>query len=441
MTKTLGRRMALMMPIGLLPLSLASCGDAKKATAIGVQIPVQPETSPLEVAVNPPKITMPAAVALRDWPQSLCNPSHAAGNMSGPANLGQSWHVGIGAGGGYRQPLAASPIVAEGKIFAMDANGKITAVKGADGTQVWRTDTKPKHATELNIGGGLAYHEGLIYVSTGYSELVAISPTDGKIIWRQKLDFPARSAPAIGNGLVAVITQNDLLMTFLVKTGTPSWRFVGKIMDQPASVSVIGAPAIDDGILVAGFSSGTLAALDINSGTPIWEKSLASSFGQSNPLDFSDIAAAPVIYGGVVYAISLGGSLQAIDLRSGAKVWEHNAAGNQPVCAVGKFIYVLTLEQKLVAIHQDDGLVCWSLDMPAYKNMKAKTNPIQWNAPLMVNNLLLLTNDHSELAYVDPFTGTIGATARLFGPSDMTPIAAGYTLIILTRNATLAAYS
>jgi outer membrane protein assembly factor BamB len=371
MTRTLRRRTAL-MTLGLLPLSLAGCGGDKKPKIIGTQIPVLPETNGLDVAVDAPPVTVPPPVALPAWPQVFAGPAHAPGNAAGPTGLTAAWTVNIGQAGGYRQPLQASPLIAAGKVFTMDANGNVTAFSLASGAELWKTYTRPKHNSVTNIGGGIGYASGAIYASTGYAELLSLDAGSGNINWRQKLDFPARSAPTIGAGIVAVVTQNDLLLTFDAAAGTPGWRFIGKVTESPTSVAVTGAPAFDSGIFVAGFSSGTLAALDALSGTPIWEQSFASSFGQASPLDFSDIVGAPVIAGGVVYAIGLGKTMLAIDLRSGAKVWERDTAGDQTICAAGGFVFVLNTSQILAAIHADDGLGCWTQQMPNYLNMKKK---------------------------------------------------------------------
>ncbi len=436
MTINLRRRTALMFSLA----ALSGCGGAKKPAIIGTQIPVLPETYGLEVAVDAPPVTVPAATPLAAWPQVFGGPAHAPGNAAAPAGLKTAWTARIGQGGGYRQPLQASPIIAEGKVFAMDANGNVSAFSAASGGEIWKTYTRPKHNSVENIGGGIGYDSGTVYAGTGYAELLSIDAASGKINWRQALDFPARSAPTIAGGIVAVVTQNDLLLTFDAAAGTPGWRFIGKVTDSPTSVAVTGAPAYDAGILVAGFSSGTLAALDAASGTPIWEQSFASSFGQASPLDFSDIVAAPVIAGGVVYAIGLGKTMLAIDLRSGAKVWERDTAGDQTICAAGGFVFVMNTAQTLAAIHADDGLVCWTTQMPLYVNPKKKKKPISWTGPVMVNSMLVFTSDHGEMAFVDPVTGAISSRAKIAAAADLSPIAAAGLLVMLTRDATLTAY-
>jgi hypothetical protein len=79
--------------------------------------------------------------------------------------------------------------------------------------------------------------------------------------------------------------------------------------------------------------------------------------------------------------------------------------------------------------------------MPAYVNEKKKKKPIAWTGPVMVNSLLLFTSDHGELAFVDPVSGAITSQAKIAAPADLSPIAAAGMLVLLTRDATLTAYS
>jgi outer membrane protein assembly factor BamB len=420
---------------------LASC-STPKAKIIGLQIPVLPDTGDLIVAADAPSVTLPPVQALASWPQPLANAARAPGNVAGPTGLSVRWTASVGMGGGFRQPLLASPIMAQGMVFAMDANATVSAFSAADGSRLWHASTRPPHATEQNIGGGIAYDSGRLFVSTGYGQLIAMDAGNGKILWRQALEYPARTAPMVAGALVALIAQNDLLLTFDTHSGTPGWRFTGEV-GTPGStaVAVTGAPAFADGIVVAGFASGMLAALDANSGTPVWEQSYASAFGQASSLDFSDIVGAPVIANGVVYAISLGDTVMAVDLHSGAKVWSHDASGTQALCLAGDFAFLLDHTQTLFAIHTDDGLVSWVLQMRPFHNMKKKTGPVQWAGPVLVNGMLVLTSSDGEIAFVDAIRGALKTTAKLAGKAaDLPPIAADGLLLQLTRDGKLTAY-
>lgn len=420
---------------------LAACSSGEHDIITGVQVPVLPDQTGMDVSANAPAVTLPAAKALENWPQPLANPAHAPGNVAGPLGFKPGWKSSIGAGGGYRQPLAASPVVAAGHVFTMDANAHVRAFSLADGSELWHTQTRPEGVTTQNLGGGIAYDSGKIYVSTGFAQALALDAATGKILWRQTMDFPARSAPLVANGLVAIIIQNDLLLTFNAQSGAPGWRFSGSVGIPPmTAVSVIGAPAYADGILVAGFSAGLLAAIDASSGTPIWEQSLAAGFGQASTLDLSDVVASPVIAGGVVYALNLDGTFMAVDLHSGAKVWTHGATGTQPPAASGGFLFLLDSKAMFYAVHADDGLVSWVASLPAYKNEKKKKHPIVWSGPTLVNGTLVVVNDIGGAVLVDAQSGKVKQTLKFDAPADVPPLAVNGMLLQLTRDGYLTSY-
>lgn len=426
--------------VGLLGL-LASCSTPDAKPIPGVQIPVLPDQSGMGVSARAPDIALPPAKPLSAWPQPLANAAHAPGNVAGPLGFTKKWHRDIGAAGGYRQPLAASPVVAEGHVFTMDADAHIRAFSLVDGSELWHTRTRPHGVSAQNLGGGIAYESGKLYVSTGFAETLALDAATGKIIWRQTSLFPARSAPLVAGGVVAVVAQNGWLMSYDQQTGAEGWRFLGSVGIPPmTAVGITGAPAYADGIIVAGFSTGVLAAIDANSGTPVWEQSLAAGFGQASSLDLSDIVAPPVIAGGVVYAINLSGAFMAVDLHSGAKVWTHQAAGNQPPAASGGFLFLLDNQARLYAVHADDGLVRWTTPLQGFRNMKHKKNPIIWSGPVLVNGTLVSVSDFGEAVLVDATSGQIRHSVKLGAPADMPPVVVDGLMLQLTRNGRLTAY-
>ncbi len=420
-------------------LGLLTACAKKKPPIIGDQLPVMPVSSPLDVSVDAPAVSLPAPAELTAWTQSFGNAAHAPGNVTAPLGFNRRFAVSVGAEGGYRQPLTAQPLIVGARIFVFDADGAVHAVAAADGSRLWTTKTRPAHVTAQNLGGGIAFEGGTVYASTGFGEVLALDAASGKILWRQALDYPARTAPMVGGGLVAVIDLNDLLQTFDAASGAPGWRFSGSVgTPSSAAVANSGAPAYAEGMVVGGFSNGLLAAIDAVSGTPVWEQSLDTG---GSGLDFSDIVAAPVITGGVVYAINLGGTFMAVDLHSGNKVWTHTAHGGQTPATAGGFLFVLDSRQTLFAIHEDDGLVSWKLPLPRYKKPETQKDPIAWAGPVLLNGALVVVNDHGEAAIIDPVAGQVARTVKLDDAADLTPVAANGLLVQLTRNALLTVYS
>ena len=66
--------------------------------------------------------------------------------------------------------------------------------------------------------------------------------------------------------------------------------------------------------------------------------------------DISHIRGLPVIDRGMVFAISHGGRMAAVDLKQGVQAWDIDLGGVEMPWVGGEFIYVLTNEAELVCL-------------------------------------------------------------------------------------------
>ena len=438
---TLGRRTALLAPLAL----LSGCGifspKAKKPVP-GVKIPVLPPREPLRPSSAAPSVSLPAATAQADWPQAGGNPQHASGSVQLPAHLSEAWSRDAGAGAGYRRTLVSAPVIAKGRVFTVDANGVVEAHAVKSGQRLWRAPMRPKHDSSFAFGGGLAADADTLYVATGFSELRALDAATGKQRWTKKLGQPARSAPGLGGGQLYVILLDNTLVAYDVKHGDFVWRF--PTSSSANAVFGAGTPAYQDGIVVAGFGTGLLAGIRAISGSAIWEQSLAAGYDQSNPLNVSSILASPVIANDLVFATGLAGTTVAFDLRSGRRIWGRTAGASETPAAAGDWLFLLTTDQKLAAIHQKEGYVAWVTQLPQFENPEKSKGPISWHGPLLAGHRLILAGSDRRLVTVDALTGTLGTAPKqapkLRSPADLAPVAADGALFVLTRNAVLSAW-
>lgn len=435
-----------MLPLGL----LSGCGlingdffSTAKKPVPGVKIPVLPPHEPLTPSAEAPPVSLPPAAPLAAWPQAGAGPRHDPGSVAVPATLREAWRAKIGAGGTYRRLLHVEPVIAGGRIFTIDGDGFADAFSVESGRRLWRQTMRPEHDNSFAFGGGLAFDQGTLYVATGFGQIRALDPASGKTLWHKPLGQPARSAPAIGGGQIYLILLDNTLLTLDVKTGDFNWRF-------PAGSSVnsmlgAGAPAYDQGVVVAGFGTGLLVGINAASGGAVWEQSLAAGYDADNPINVSSIVANPVIINDLVIATGVAGSTVAFDLRSGRRIWGRSGGGSQTPAAAGDWLFLLTSDQQLAAIHVPGGYVAWVTQLPAFLHPKKSSGPITWNGPLLTGNVLLLTGDDQLLLMVDAITGNVIAppdqSLRLNGAADLPPIAAAGKLFVLTRNAILTAYS
>ncbi len=174
----------------LLTSAVAGCGwfDEKKTPLPGERIPVigiggglepDPSLAAVTVALPPPELN-PA------WPVPGGVPTHAMGHPALPDRLSRAWTTDIGEGASRYTRILSSPVVAGGRVFAMDGATQVSALDAASGGRIWAVDLKPEEERGSAFGGGPCFWNDRLFVTTGYGEVVALDPADGKIIWRQQ---------------------------------------------------------------------------------------------------------------------------------------------------------------------------------------------------------------------------------------------------------------
>jgi outer membrane protein assembly factor BamB len=440
-TRGLARRTALLAPLALLSgcglLDLDSLFSATKKPLPGKREDVSTAASGLTVdGADLGPVTLPAAVANADWPQSGLNPAHLIGNLAGSAAQ-RAWSSSIGESGGYRRRITARPVVAEGLVFTMDPDAVVSAFDLRSGGRAWRTDTQGKKDRSTNVGGGIAYDGGTLYAATGRADVLGLDPRTGAIRWRNTIEAPARSAPTIAEGKLFLPTIEDKLLALSTKDGSRIWAYQA----TSAATSVLGqpAPAYADGLVVAGFGSGDLVAVRSDSGTVAWADSLGAGVATGGVADLSAIRGLPVIDSGRVYAIGLGGLMVCLDLRAGRRLWERGIASAETPCAAGDWVFVLTEDQRIAALHRDDGRARWVSDLQHYADLTKDTDEIFWCGPVLLDGRLAVGSSDRRLMLLDAHDGTTVVQMKLPGECSLAPVIAGNTLLVVTDDGTLTA--
>ena len=79
----------------------------------------------------------------------------------------------------------------------MDAEAKIFAFDVKTGKVLWQKGLAPPEEDYGTMGGGLGYSLGVLYVTTGFAEVIALNAQNGELIWKRKVNSPIRAAPTI----------------------------------------------------------------------------------------------------------------------------------------------------------------------------------------------------------------------------------------------------
>src|SRR5271166_2940322 len=117
--------------LSLVLLPLAGCGwfDSKKQPLAGERISVLSLDRQLEPDPELAKIaiSLPAPVVNPDWPEAGGYPNHAMQHLSLPDRLTRVWRASTGEGASRYTRVLSQPIVAGGRVYAMDGAVQVSA--------------------------------------------------------------------------------------------------------------------------------------------------------------------------------------------------------------------------------------------------------------------------------------------------------------------------
>lgn len=383
-------------------------------------------------------IRLPAPSPNPDWPQNGGYANHAMHHIAAAPQLREIWTRDIGQGADDEQRFVSTPIVADGRIFAMDAGSDVTAFDAVSGKKLWSVDLTPDEEDDGHIAGGIAYENGRVFAGTGFAQVIAMDAATGQIAWRKNVSGPIRAAPTVRGGRVFAVSLDNKLQALAADDGRLLWSHSGS--DELAMLLGGASPAEDQGVVVVAYTSGELAALKVDNGRQLWMDSLTSGRRTEATAALAHIRANPVIDRGRVFAISNSGMMVSIDLRTGQRVWDKNIGGHETIWVAGDYIYTLTGNEELAALERDTGRVLWVTPLPRWDDPDARKGVIVWTGPLLVSDRLIVASSDGVAVAVSPYTGKILGSEDMPDGVSVPPIVAGETIYFLANDATLAAY-
>lgn len=385
---------------------------------------------PGELADASVPITLPAIRANDSWLQPGGAPNNAPGHLALAGTVRQAWSSDAGTGSSNKGRVTASPVVADGRVYTLDADGGVSAFAATGGSAVWRTVLAPETGTKgTGYGGGLAIDGGRLYGASGYGMVAALDLATGKKIWEKNIGSPIRSSPTAVGDRVFVVSSQGRFFCLNGADGSELWAVRG--LPQAASIMNNTSPAVDGETVVVPYTSGDLVALKVKDGSALWTENLTRTRASSQ-LDSLTDAARPAIEQGVVFAVGHAGRMVATNARSGERIWQNNIAGTQAPSVAGESVYVVDTSGQLMALSRRDGKVQWTAKLPAAK---------VWNGPTLAGGSLWLTSNTGQLVAVDATTGKLGAQVDVGNPIYIAPVVAGGKLYVLTDNAKIVAFN
>jgi len=202
--------------------------------------------------------------------------------------------------------VAATPLLIDGRVVAVSAEGKVVAVDPKNGEIVW--NEAPAGALKVNLFvPSPAFSAKRIFFADNTTKLLALDAATGATVWRKTLPARTSTALVVVAGMLVLGTEDGYMNWIALDSGDVKKRI--RLEDgRPYGTPILAAPLLY--VLAAG-AQGSLIALDAQSGTVKWKRQTPKEWTTYRPL----------VTGSTVIVGSEENDLCAFDRWSGERRW------------------------------------------------------------------------------------------------------------------------
>lgn len=392
-----------------------------------------------EVLASKP-IRLPAQKTNAAWPQSFGTQAYRTDNPALRATPQRIWSTPIGAGDSRRQRITADPVVGGGLIYTLDAAAQVTAVS-PNGGIVWSRSLVPAgEADGQATGGGMAYDNGTLYVSSGFGRLSALDASSGATRWQQRLNATGSGTPTIRDGLLYLVAGDETGWAINTKDGRIAWQ----VQATPSVGNVLGAPApaLTSDLVIFAFASGDIIASFRKGGLRRWSASVAGQRKGRAVARIADITGGPVVVGSRVYIGNHSGRTVSLETQLGERQWTADEGATSPVWPAGDSIFQISDRGQLMRLSTSDGSVIWARDLPGFLRDKPRRRGevVANYGPILAGGRLVVASNDGFLRFFRPEDGTLLNQVEVPGGATTGPVVAGGTLYVVSAKGDLHAF-
>jgi len=302
-----------------------------------------------------------------------------------------------------------TPIIHEGMVYTLGAEGHLFCFRQDTGEVVWSKDFKKDYGAKAPLWGYAAHPlldgDRLVCIVGGEgTHAVAFNKDTGEQVWsvlnaKEQGYAPPTIITAAGRRQL-ILLRPDGVSGVNPETGEEYWT----APYEATNGSIIMSPLqYQDYLYVGGYSNKHLL-LKLRSEAPgydvVWQDLKTSKKRGISPVNVQ-----PMLVGGVIYGMGQGGDFYAVDMLSGDRIWETAwPLGKRPQQTGTAFI--VRNEDRYFLFTELGELVIASLgtdkEAPYAELDRTKllepTNvafgrPVVWSAPAFANKCIYVRND------------------------------------------------
>ena len=300
-------------------------------------------------------------------------------------------------------------------VTLASSDGTVAAIDGATGRDAWRTSLKAP------IAAGVGSDGKTVAVVSGSNEVVALSA--GRESWRQKLGAVSYTAPFVAGARVFVLTADRAVSAFDGQTGRKLWT--QQRPGEPLVLRQSGVMLAVGDTLVVGLA-GRMVGLNPLNGSVRWEAALATPRGINDVERLVDLVGTVSRVGDTVCARAFQAAVGCVDATRGGVRWTKPANGTDGVSGDENLLFGTESDSKVMAWRRASGERAWVNERLRYRGL---------TAPLALGRSVIVGDGTGLVHFLSREDGSLLNRVTTDGsPIAATPVFAGNTLIVVTRN-------
>ncbi len=333
--------------------------------------------------------------------------------------------------------------VAGRRVFVGSSDHGLYALSAQDGSEIWRFET----VGFVQCAPLYDPREDVVYFGSNDGALYKVAAKDGRLLWRFMSNAEVSRRPVLDGGKLYAVNANDTVLAIQPSDGKLLWS-QHRTPAMGMEVAGYAGPLVWRGRVYAAFSDGTVTAFDAKSGDEVWQPVDLSAEAEQTLgevpqyLDSDTTPVADTLEAGpVVFVGSYAGGVFALDADTGTQVWANPAVagvsdlvlweqpahaprhGQGPAIPARHLLMAATGTTGLWALDPETGREVWRKELPAGGV----------SAPVPIQGALMVSNSRLGLFLVSPLDGGLIDGVDTGDGISMTPATHGRRAFVVTN--------
>jgi outer membrane protein assembly factor BamB len=372
------------------------------------------------------RVDIPAQASVHNWLSSSANHNMLPGNIKlAKSNGFITKHIKL-----ESVKVSIPPIIVGDKIFVLDDNKVLTAYSITDKNLIstWRKDVNSTGNKEPSLGGGLTYKNGVLVITGGHREVIALDANKGKERWRRNIHNISRRAPYIYNEMVFVTTLDNRTYAINLEDGAINWTHQGA-GDKVGLVNNINLAA-KDGVIFIPYNGGEIYSLAYGNGQEIWLASLDNII----PYLDNNFTSSVLLTDNKLVICEDSGRVIALDQTNGRVIWTKLIGKTMRLWQAGAQIFAMLDTGDIMALASDDGTIIWQNSLIKNLGVQGLYKDIKFSNMIMAGDKLIMATSNGKLLMLSAINGNVVSIHDIYKGEPTNIVVVDDNILIFYKN-------